>query len=42
MVEWAAFGLGYTAELIWAGTALVASFTSGEATPYWLENDDAG
>jgi hypothetical protein len=35
VVESAAFGLGYTAVLIWAGTALVASFTSGEADPYW-------
>jgi hypothetical protein len=29
------FGLGYTAVLIWSGTALVASFTNGEANPYW-------
>lgn len=47
MVESAAFGLGYTAVLIWAGTALVASFTSGEANPYWpdipgLRTDTAG
>jgi hypothetical protein len=35
VVESAAFGLGYTAVLIWSGTALVASFTSGEANPYW-------
>jgi hypothetical protein len=34
-VESAAFGLGYTAVLIWSGSALVASFTSGEADPYW-------
>jgi hypothetical protein len=34
VVESAAFGLGYTAVLIWSGTALVASFTSGEANPY--------
>jgi hypothetical protein len=34
-VESAAFGLGYTAVLIWSGTALVASFGSGEANPYW-------
>ena len=35
MVESAAFGLGYTAVLIWSGSALVASFTDYEATPYW-------
>ena len=35
VVESAAFGLGYTAVLIWSGTALVASFSSGEANPYW-------
>lgn len=35
MVESAAFGIGYTAVLIWSGTALVASFTGGEANPYW-------
>jgi hypothetical protein len=35
MVESAAFGLGYTAVLIWSGSALVASFTGGEANPYW-------
>ena len=35
MIESAAFGLGYTAVLIWSGSALVASFTSGEANPYW-------
>jgi hypothetical protein len=35
VVESAAFGLGYTAMLIWAGSALVASFTDGEANPYW-------
>jgi hypothetical protein len=34
-VESAAFGLGYTAVLIWSGTALVASFSGGEANPYW-------
>jgi hypothetical protein len=34
-VEAVAFGFGYTAVLIWGGTALVASFTSGEANPYW-------
>jgi hypothetical protein len=34
-VESAAFGVGYTAVLIWAGTALVASFSEGEANPYW-------
>jgi len=35
VVESAAFGCGYAAVLIWAGTALVASFTNGEANPYW-------
>ena len=35
MVESVAYGFGYTAVLIWAGTALVASFTGGEAAPYW-------
>ena len=35
VVESAAFGLGYTSVLIWSGSALVASFTGGEALPYW-------
>ena len=35
MVESVAFGLGYTAVLIWSGSAIVASFTGCEATPYW-------
>jgi hypothetical protein len=35
VVESAAFGLGYTAVLIWAGTALVGTFSGGEADPYW-------
>jgi len=35
IVESVAFGLGYTAVLIWSGSALVASFTDGEANPYW-------
>jgi hypothetical protein len=35
VVESAAFGLGYTAVLIWSGSAIVASFSSYEATPYW-------
>ena len=35
VVESVGFGLGYTAVLIWSGTALVASFTDGEANPYW-------
>jgi hypothetical protein len=34
-VKSAAFGLGYTAVLIWSGTALVASFGGGLAHPYW-------
>jgi len=46
-VESVAFGLGYTAVLIWIGSALVASFTGGEANPYWpnvphLRTDTAG
>jgi hypothetical protein len=35
IVESVAFGLGYTAVLIWSGVALVASFTGGESRPYW-------
>jgi hypothetical protein len=35
VVESVAFGLGYTGVLIWSGSALVASFTDGEANPYW-------
>ena len=35
VAESVGFGLGYTAVLIWSGTALVASFTDGEANPYW-------
>ena len=35
IVESTALGLGYTAVLIWSGSALVASFTGGEANPYW-------
>jgi hypothetical protein len=35
VVESVAFGLGYTAVLIWSGSALVASFTGGEGNPYW-------
>jgi hypothetical protein len=47
VVESAAFGLGYTAVLIWSGSALVASFSGYEATPYWpaiphLRTDTAG
>jgi len=34
-LESAAFGVGYTAVLIWSGTALVASFGQGQAGPYW-------
>jgi hypothetical protein len=34
-VESAALGLGYTAVLIWGGTALIGTFSSGEALPYW-------
>ena len=47
VVESVAFGVGYTAVLIWVGSALVASFTGGEANPYWpvipfLRTDTAG
>lgn len=47
VVESAAFGLGYTAVLIWSGSALVASFTDYEAFPYWpaiprLRTDTSG
>jgi hypothetical protein len=35
MAESAAFGVGYTAVLIWSGAALVASFGQGGANPYW-------
>jgi hypothetical protein len=47
IVESAAFGLGYTAVLIWIGSALVASFTNKEASPYWpviphLRTDTSG
>lgn len=47
IAESVAFGLGYTAVLIWSGAALVASFSSGESLPYWpaipgLRTDSAG
>lgn len=46
MVEAIAFGLGYTAVLIWIGSALVASFGYDEYNPYWsaipLRTDTAG
>ena len=35
LIESAAFGLGYACVLIWAGSALVGSFTGYEAAPYW-------
>lgn len=35
IVESVAFGLGYIAVLIWAGTALVASFSDSLSLPYW-------
>jgi hypothetical protein len=45
-VEALALGLGYTAVLIWIGSALVGSFGSEEWTPYWsaipLRTDTAG
>jgi hypothetical protein len=47
LIESAAFGLGYTAVLIWFGSAMVASFTADEAEPYWsaiphLRTDTSG
>ena len=47
VIESVAFGVGYTAMLIWIGSALVASFSGGEANPYWpvipfLRTDTAG
>ena len=47
VIESAAFGLGYSAVLIWVGSALVASFTDYEAFPYWpaiphLRTDTSG
>lgn len=46
MVEAVAFGLGYTAVLIWIGSALVGSFGYDEWNPYWsaipLRTDTAG
>jgi hypothetical protein len=47
VVESVAFGLGYTAVLVWAGSALVGSFGYSEARPYWaaiphLRTDTAG
>jgi len=47
VIESAAFGAGYTAMLIWIGSALVASFGGGLANPYWpaipfLRTDTAG
>jgi hypothetical protein len=47
IIESVAFGAGYTAMLIWVGSALVASFSGGEANPYWpviplLRTDTAG
>lgn len=46
-LEAAAFGLGYTAVLIWIGSALVGSFGYNGASPYWpavpqLRTDTAG
>lgn len=35
VIESVTFGLGYTAVLIWIGSALVASFTDYEPLPYW-------
>jgi hypothetical protein len=47
VVESAALGLGYTAVLIWGGSALVAAFSPYEAYPYWpaiphLRTDTSG
>jgi hypothetical protein len=47
VVESAAFGLGYAAVLVWAGSALVGSFGHADAYPYWpaiphLRTDTSG
>ena len=47
VVESATLGLGYTAVLIWVGSALVGSFGYSDADPYWpvipgLRTDTAG
>lgn len=47
MVEAVAFGLGYTAVLIWIGSALMGAFGYDDASPYWpsvpwLRTDTAG
>lgn len=47
LVEAIAFGLGYTAVLVWIGSALVGSFGYDDAYPYWpdiphLRTDTAG
>lgn len=47
VVESAALGLGYTATLIWIGSALVGSFGYSDADAYWpvisgLRTDTAG
>lgn len=47
VIESVTFGLGYAAGLIWIGSALVASFSDGEANPYWpniphLRTDTSG
>jgi hypothetical protein len=47
LIEAVTFGLGYTAVLIWIGSALVGSFGSNDANPYWpaipqLRTDTAG
>ena len=46
-VESMAFGFGYASVLIWIGSALVASFSNHEASPYWpnipdLRTDTSG
>jgi hypothetical protein len=47
VVESATLGLGYSAVLVWAGSALVGSFGYADAYPYWpaiprLRTDTAG
>jgi hypothetical protein len=47
VVESAAFGLGYAAVLVWAGSALVGSLGHADAYPYWpaiphLRTDTSG
>ena len=47
LIESGALGLGYTSVLVWIGSALVGSFGTDDAAPYWpavpgLRTDTAG